>query len=85
MCARKTTRKDETDPQQVIVNPFPWHKVKVADEASVITDVATFLYPEDMGVNGQERKQARERVRSAKITTYTVKYTVRRVRCSGTL
>ena len=65
MCARKTTRKDKPDPQQVIVNPFPWQKVKVADEGSVITDIATFLYPRKIRVNGQKRKQARERVRSA--------------------
>jgi hypothetical protein len=65
VCARKTTRKDKPDPRQVIANAFPWQKVKVADEGSVITDVATFLYPEDMGINGHERKQARERVRSA--------------------
>ena len=47
------------------MSPFPWQKLKIVDEESVITDIATFLYPEQMGRGNPQRKAARERVRSA--------------------
>ena len=51
--------------QENYMSPFPWQKLKIVDEESVITDIATFLYPEQMGRGNPQRKAARERVRSA--------------------